>query len=63
MIETLKNDPDFSSIAHHGATKVMQAAHALANGNGNGKLCNGFDPRERQRRLDPGSAAPSTPAA
>ena len=37
MIETLQNDPDFTSIAHYGATRVMKQAHALAtNGNGNG---------------------------
>ena len=41
MIETLQSDPDFTSIAHYGATKVMKEAHALANGNGNG---NGHDP-------------------
>jgi hypothetical protein len=36
MIDTLQQDPEFASITHHGATKVMQQAHALANGNGNG---------------------------
>ena len=66
MIETLQSDPDFTSIAHFGATKVMKEARALANGNGNG---NGPQQRQRVRscrarkeRLDPGASCGCTRA-
>jgi len=52
MVEVLQSDPDFASVAHHGATKVMQQAmaqHANGNGNGNG---NGHAPSPEDIVLD-----------
>ena len=53
MIETLQTDPDFISVAHHGATRVMKQAQALAYGNGNGNghgNGNGVDKRSEAQK-------------